>query len=201
MKHVSRNVIALILSVIVFLIGYDTICSAVQKIAYQKELHERNAPYNEIIKKFNRNNEKFEAVKDYMLTEEDGFELTAENYSNEINDEEIKKAAKLIFSKLKYETVKKTSDIVTFKVKDNNLQKLVFFEDASKYEAPEYELYENVLYGNWRIFNLSHGIDGPLVILGRMWYVYLLLVFALLLFIFYRILGLLPRFGKKQNSN
>ncbi len=87
MKKIIRILLALILSFVIISFS-DYIISAVTPTLDEKA-----------VASFNKNKEHFEKVKDYVLTKNENFYLTYEDYTAQVLDENVRSEIEFIFTK------------------------------------------------------------------------------------------------------
>ncbi len=192
LKQIIRILLALVLAYILFLVG-----SRVYFKMYCNGFFYPPPPKTteESIADFNANKEKFEAIKDYIIAEDEQLYLTAKNYEQKVYDENIKSDLEFVFTQLKYSIVEPYSDsCVCFKHdrKDNAESGIIYSEN----QEPGGLFQCSELGGNWYNFFLGHTCHieprkmFPLE--------YQCIVYVVLSIGVYLLLGKIPPFRKRK---
>lgn len=114
MKKLFRIILLLIISAVIF-IGGTSLFSAIRKQIITKNASEiPELSTEEKISFFNENKEKFEAIKNYLLTAPSDYELNKNNFKADVDVDEVKTAAEYLFS-LKCRSIKRNAESVSFK--------------------------------------------------------------------------------------
>ncbi len=193
LKQIIRILLALVLAYILFLVG----SKAYFKMYYGRLI---NSPppktTEESIADFNANKEKFEAIKDYIIAEEDEqLYLTAKNYEQKVHDESIKSDLEFIFTQLKYSiVVQRGNRDVCFRYDRKDFAESgIIYSENLKSEA----LFRcSNLGGNWYDFYIGHSYQinprekFPLE--------YQCIVYVVLSIGLYLLLGKIPPFRKRK---
>ena len=193
LKQIIRIFLALVLAYILFSVGARIYC----EIEFRKVTNARPPKTTEeSIADFNANKEKFEAIKDYIIAEEDEqLYLTVKNYEQKVHDESIKSDLEFIFTQLKYSIVVQRGDRdVCFRYDRKDFAESgIIYSENLKSEA----LFRcSNLGGNWYDFYIGHSYQinprekFPLK--------YQCIVYAILSIGLYLLLGKIPPFRKRK---
>ena len=179
---------ALLLSCILVFVAQKISC----EIQRQKQLPAPKISMEKVISNFNENKEKFEVVKDYMLTKDGDFNLTPHDYLEKVQDENVKLALKIIFTQLDCDVIY-NSNAVYFNYDGNRHNSGIFYSKNSTFSRGS--SFNSDLGDNWYSFSQSYGDTFTI----QLFHPAILLTAISVLFVgFYLLIGLIPYFKKRK---
>ncbi len=188
MKTIIRIFLALFLSCILVFVVQEILC----EIQRQKQLPAPKISMGKVISNFDENKEKFEIVKNYMLTKDGDFYLNARNYPERVQDETVKSALKVIFTQLDCDVIY-NSNAVYFNYDGNCHDSGIFYSKTSTFSRAS--SFDSDLGDNWYSFSRSYGDTFTI----RFFHPAILLTAIVVLFVvFYLLIGLIPLLKKRK---
>ncbi len=185
LKKIIRILLALILSFVIISFS-DYVISVVTPTLDEKS-----------VASFNKNKEKFEKVKDYVLTKNENFRLTYEDYTAQVLDENVKSEIEFIFTKMNTSSVVlKNGDVVFY---CSSSQPAFSFKIVYKNTDNDFSGYSE-LGGNW--YYRSHIQVGGVAFFtpyNPKVKFFLFIGFIILTFCFYLIFGKISYFKNAKN--
>ena len=192
LKQVIRIPLALFLAYILLSIGTRAYCEFEYRRAVNTPLAKSQ---EECIADFNANKEKFEAIKDYILTENKKLYLTHENYKEEVHDENVKSDLEFIFTQLEYSIVsQRDSGGVSFSYASTKLTRAGIIYSENLESGGFFQCWN--LGENWHEYFIGYPYDeNPLENYPpAFWWT----ICAILSIGLYLVLGLIPPFKKRK---
>lgn len=188
MKRILRKALQIFLSLFLSFVIVLTGLYVINKINYSKLITQE-----EFIADFNENKEKFETVKDYMLTIDQDIYLNPKNYTEKVHEHNVKTSLEFIFSQLNYNEVIKYGNINFEYHREDKFQMRITYEEKTKNIYNYVDLGEHWYYSSFE-YDLTPD-EATEIVKNKLIFVAVVIILSIGL---YFILGLIPPFKKRK---
>ena len=189
LKKIIQIFLALFLSFVIVLAGLYVM---------NEHKYSKLITSDELTADFNKNKERFETVKNYLLKQDENYSLYRGDYTKIIQDENVNLALEFIFTQPNcYKIVRCESNDINFEYKREDDWHMII---TYKEELDNIQNYSE-LGGNWYYYDFQYDLSPNQV---KEMVQNKLIFFAVVIILsigFYLLIGLIPYFKKPKNSS